>query len=31
MLGSLTINIEEKYKDSVLKYLSEKDIILEVL
>ena len=31
MLGSLTINIEEKYKESVLKYLSEKDIILEVL
>lgn len=31
VLGTLTINIDEKDREKVIKYLSEKDIILEVL
>lgn len=31
VLGSLTINIDEKDREEVMKYLSSKDVILEVL
>jgi D-methionine transport system ATP-binding protein len=31
ILGTLTINIEEKNRVEVINYLSERDIILEVL
>ena len=31
VLGTLTININEKDREEVMKYLSSKDIILEVL
>jgi len=31
VLGSLVINIDESQKDTVLSYLQDKDIILEVL
>lgn len=31
ILGSLTINIDEKDREKVMKYLSSKDIILEVI
>ena len=31
VLGGLVINIDEKDKDKVLKYLENKDILLEVL
>ena len=31
VLGGLVINIDEKDRDKVLKYLEDKDILLEVL